>query len=338
MRSARILILAAAALSFALAARPQEAGREAKSAPGARPVDRLGAEIEQRIAGKVGADDVRIEVSWRRPSEIVSARVYGDGVGVWRERTQFTLTRQQVLDLLRALRDARFGAMEKAYGGEDEEAGEEKPKEKVYLRGSVAVRIGTEVKRVAQYMEGSQSEPLAGLARRILAVSEKAAKTGTGAASLSDGLAKLMAGKLAPQTLQILVQSTAGRPGEGQETGGWILRIEGLRVLDRAAGAQDKAVPPRLLVLSHEDFHELVELLRDSDPQGLPRNLFSTLHLRLDIRLLAGRADLSARRYAGKTAETLGAKQAAFDRLYAGLAALHERAGKQGAVVPEGAE
>jgi hypothetical protein len=343
MRWTRIAIFAAAAVAFAATARPQDADRDAPGAKGEKTVDRLGAAIERRIAGTASADDVRIDADWRRKSAIVACRVYGNGVGIWRDQTQFTLTHAEVLDLLRAIQAARFSAMEKTYGGEEGQEESEKQKEKekeketIYLRGSVSVRVGSDLKRVGQYMDGEQSKALATLAGKILAVSEKAAKTGVGATSLSDGLTKLGEGKLAPETLQVFAQNRADRPGEGHEDGNWVLRIDGRRVLDRTS-TDAKTSVRRLLILSEDDFRKLAEALRDADPQGLPRNLYASQMVNVEIRLLAGRANLSARQYAGKTAETLGEKQVAFDRLYAALRALHERVEKQGAVQAENAD
>lgn len=343
MRWNRIAASALTALALAGAAAGQPADHKAGKPQAEGSVDRLDAALEQRIAGKASLNDIRIDATWRRQSEILAARIYGDGVGIWHDKTQFSLTREQVLDLLRALRDARFGAMPEAFGagGEGEEGEEEekqREKEKVFLRGSVSVRLGASVKRVAQYMEGDQSETFEKLVEKILGMSEKAAKTGVSATSLSDGLAKLASGKLAPPALQLLVQSRADRPGETGQGDNWILRIDGRRVLDRTAGADGKTVSQRLLTLDDEDFRALAGQLRDADPQALPRNLFSTRYVHLNVRVLSGRADLTARRYAGKTAETLGAKQAAFDRLYAALEALHARAEKTGAAVPDTAE
>jgi hypothetical protein len=347
MRWTRLALLATAALILSTPARAQGADREA--AAQAKTVDRLAAAIEKRIEGKVSPDDVRIEADWRRKSAIVTARVYGDGVGIWRDRTQFSLSRAQVLDLLRAIQAAHFGGMEKMYGGDESESEsehekqsekereKEKQKEKVYILGSVSVRVGSDLKHVVQNEDGEHSKALATLAGKILGVSEKAAKAGVGATSLSDGLAKVASGKLAPQTLQIFVQNREDRSQETPAGGNWILRVDGRRVLDRTTTGP-KASAQRLLVLSDEGFRKLAELVRDAEPQTLPHNLYSAQLVHVDIRLLQGRANLTARRYVGKTAETLGDKQVAFDRLLAGLAELHARVETQGALLPDGAE
>jgi hypothetical protein len=349
MRWTRISLLTAAAACLAAApplpaaAKAQDADRKATQAPGESSVDRLGPAIAKRIAGKASLDDVRIEATWRRKTEIVGSRVYGNGVGIWRDRTQFHLSREQVLDLLRAFEKARFSAMPKQFGSDEESEDEEErekdeAKEKTFFQGTIGLRIGSDQKRVAQTTVGEQSAAFRDLARKIIAVSEEAAATGVGASSLFDGLSKVAAGKLAPETLQILVQRNAGRPGANPDASSWILRIDGRRVVDRTTTPDGKSSAQRLLTLPEEDFRKLAEILSGADPQSFPRNLYSAQYVHLVLRVLAGRADFTARPFAGMTAETHGAKQAAFDRVDAALSALHERVAKDGADVSASAE
>jgi hypothetical protein len=313
----------------------------AKTPPG----NRFDQELAQRAEGKQSPEDVRIDASWRRGTEIVECRVYGTGVGIWRDKTQFPLTREQVVGLLKELQKARFGAMPKFFGnpeGEGEEDEDrnrdsgkkpeketERQKEKVYLRGSLFVRVASDSKRVAQYMEGDQEGPFAALVARILETAEKAAAGGRGAASLPEGLAAVADGKLAPETLQVMVQRRAGGSAPGASSAHWLLRIDGRRVLDRSWAA-DGSESTKLLVLPEADYKKLVTLFHDSDLAGMPRNLYSADNVRIDLRVLDRRVDLSARRYAGKTAQSLGAKQEAFDRVDAALVALHDRVAKEG--------
>ena len=312
--------------------------------------DRFDQELGQRAEGKQSPEDVRIDASWRRGTEIVECRMYGTGVGIWRDKTQFSLTREQVLGLLRELQKARFGAMPHFFGSgegeseededrdkESEKKKDEKEKEKVYLRGSLFVRVASDSRRVAQYMEGDQDKTFAALVSRILETGEKSAAGGHGAASLSEGLAAVVDGKLAPETLQVMVQRRAGGAAGQATAGHWILRIDGRRVLDRSWAA-DGSESTKLLQLSEADFGRLATLLRESDLAGLPRNLYSPDNVRIDVRVLDRRADLTARRYAGKTAQSLGAKQQTFDRLDAALVALHDRARKEGGATPGPAE
>lgn len=345
MRATRIVSLAAVAMALYLgAARPlsatarqEDPDRDKPAARTPNSNDTIDVAIEKRIQGRASLDEVKIDAQWRRKTGIVSSRVYGNGVGIWRDATQFQLSREQVLDLLRAFERARFGAMPKQYGSDDEGEEEREKKEKTYFQGIIALRIGTEQKRVAQSMTGEQSAAFRKLAQQVLAVSEKAAKAGTGAKSLGDGLAMLAAGRLAPETLQLLARRKADRPGPGSEDGNWTLRLDGRRAVDTSV-SDEKASTRRLLVLSEEPFRKLAAVLAENDPAGLPRNLYSPQYLTVDVRLLKEHRDISARRYAGTTAETHGAKQAAFDRIYAALLALHARVEKEGAILPANAE
>jgi len=305
----------------------------------------IDAALERRIQGAAPLDDVKIDTQWRRKTGMVSARIYGDGVGIWNDTTQFRLSREQILGLLRAFEQARFGAMPKQYGsdeeGEDEDEDKdkdrEKPKEKTYFQAIVGLRLGTQHKRVAQSMTGEQSKVFLKLAQTIITVSEKAAKTGIGSTSLGDGLGKLAAGKLAPESLQLLVRRKADRPGPGAEDGTWTLRLDGRNAED-ATPLDAGTTTRRLLVLSDGELRKLAAVLAENDPSGMPRNLYSPQYLTLDVRVLKYSRDISARRYAGTTAETHGAQQAAFDRIYAALLALHQRVVKEGKVLAPSVE
>jgi hypothetical protein len=359
MRAPRIVSLAAAsmALCFGLGTfrslqadtRPQDADREKEESAKSVPDEALDAAIEKRIQGKAPLDDVKIEAQWRRKTGMISARVYGSGVGIWRDATQFQLSREQVLDLLRAFERAHFADMPKQFGSDEESEGEseeerekekerEKPKEKTFFQFIINLRVGTEQRRVAQSMTGDQSEALRKLTQKIIAVCEKAARTGVSATSMGDGLSKLASGKLAPEALQLLVRRKTDRPtGPGAEDGNWTLRLDGRRVVDATVSA-DKTATRRVLVLSQDDFRKLAALLAENDPTGMPRNLYSPQYLTLDLHVLKARCDVSARRYTGTTAETHGAKQAAFDRIYATVLALHARAEKEGTILRGNAE
>jgi hypothetical protein len=114
MRIRPLILSAALLLPAALGAQMPPAKTDA-------PTDRLDRELLQRAEGKVPLDDVRIDANWRKGTEIVSSRVYGTGTGVWREKTQFTLSRDEILALLQEIRKARFGAMPRFFGSEEAE-------------------------------------------------------------------------------------------------------------------------------------------------------------------------------------------------------------------------
>ena len=183
---------------------------------------------------------------------MIATRIYGDGVGIWHDTTQFQLSREQILDLLRAFEQARFGAMPKQYGsdeeGEDEDEDKDRDKdkeksktnEKTYFQAIVGLRIGTLQKRVAQSMTGEQSKVFLKLAQRIVAVSEKAAKTGSAPTSLNDGLGKVAAGNARAGDAPTARAAPTDRPGPGAEDGTWALRLDGRNAVDRPSLADDR--------------------------------------------------------------------------------------------------
>ncbi len=314
-------------------ARPQEPDHDRPGASERVSPSPISTSLEKRAEGKASADDVRIDVQWRRKTGMMSVRIYGNGVGIWTDTTQFSLTHNQIVALLKAFEKAQFGAMPPHYGSDEEgetDSENEGPKEKTYFLGIISLRIGTDSKSVAQTMSGEQSAAFRKLGEQVLTVAEKAAKSrGVTAKSLPDALDKLVSGKLAPETLQLLANRRTDRPGPGEEDGEWILRMDGRRVADRS-GANEKASVARVLMLSSADFHAFAETLRANDPDDFPRNIYSPQYLRVDVRVLSGHRDITARRYSGTNAETHGDKQKAFDRVYAALLALHLRAVKEG--------
>lgn len=353
MRTIRLTTLAGAAVAASLGAAVPEAGgahrqdsaRHGAAAKQAPTRDTIDAALSKRIRGEASLDDVRIDVNWRRKTGIVTARVYGNGIGIWNDASQFRLSRDEVLAMLKALEAARFGAMPPHYGSveegeeeEDEKKEKEDKKEKAYLSGAIGLRVGSDIKRVAQYLKGEQSKAFRKLCEKILDVSEKAAKSGIGVSSMGDGLAKIASEGLAPETLQVMVHRTSDRPGPGAEDGSWTLRMDGRRVTDRTIQGGKAPAPPRLLILPDRDFRALAAVLAENALGDLPRNLYSPQYLTMDVRVLKQHSDISARRYAGTTAETHGAKQVAFDRIYAAFLALHQRVEKEGTALPAAAE
>ena len=226
------LRLAAVALKSALALAASTAAGLAlpQAGPATTPTsaqDPLAGALQERITGKKSPDDVRIDVDWLRGTKPVTARIYGDGVGIWDRSSQFTLTRDQVVAALKVFRDARFGAMPASFGS-DMEGEDESP---VRLKGQVVLRIGPQVKRVAQMGDGDQSTGLAGIAEKLLAICAGPAARGKGARSLAEGIRLLEEKTLSPQVLSVAVQR-----GEGSGER-WILRVDGRTVTDRVDSA-----------------------------------------------------------------------------------------------------
>ena len=300
--------------------------------PAADPLD---AALEQRIRGKADVRDVEIDASWQREPGNTSVKVWGSGVGIWQNRTQFRLTRDQVVSLLKILSAARVGAMRPPGAKSPAKApAVEPPKSPLRVLGTLTVVVGSESTTLNQLTRGEQSEPLRELVLAILSFCEKAAKTGVTVSSMQDGLSKLAAGTLAPETFEAVVQrrESSKDAGAGES---WLLRVNGLRVSDRLMPRGQAPPPARNLTLSREDFLKLARLLEANDPAALPRNPYAPAYTDMSIEVLGQDRMIPARAYLDVTPETHGEKQLAFDRLYEAFRALHEQAQKDGTPVSD---
>ncbi len=312
-----LVVLLAAALASAAAA--DEPDRDTDEGPSG--TDRLTPALEQRIRGKAPLGDVQIDVFWSRGGRATTARLFGDGIGVWKREEQFQLSRTQVLDVLKVIERARFGAMPDRFG-EDEEGEENEKNEGPRLKGQLVVRAGAVRKGTLQLVDGEQSKALARLIERILKLCEGPARKGIGAASMDEALRLLAAGTLAPELLEVTAQRRPDPKAPEGSGAGWTLRLAGLRVSEERGPS---------LVLSEKAFREFAALLSDAAPETLPQSLYSASYTDVTVAILKYSRTIAGRRFLGMTPETHGERQAAFDRITGALEALHARVEKEGA-------
>jgi hypothetical protein len=320
------------------AAEEREARRAEKDSDSS---DRFARELSKRIQGKAPLEDVRVDVRWPVVDHYASIRLYGRGLLICDAKSQLTVPRDAVLSTLKSLRDGRFSAMEDYYGsaGEEEEREREerkpeerKPEEGPALKGFVEVRLGSAAKRVQQFAVGDQSTELEALARQLLTVCRNAKETPITASSLDDGLRKLTAGTLAPETLGLVLHRRAdAKAGDGGES--FILEVQGRRVTDRPMPAGQTPPAPRAMLLPPADFTSLVRLLADQGLGEIPINVYADRYTDLRVTVLDRERSILARRFLNTTAKTHGEKQQAFDRVYEALHALHARVAKEGRTI-----
>jgi len=314
-----VVLLAAAAAGLTAAPATDEPDRDADEKSGGP--DRLTPALEQRIRGKAPLGDVQVDVFWSRGGRATTARLFGNGVGVWNREKQFRLSRAQVVDVLKVIERARFGAMPDQFG-EDEEGAEHERNEGPRLKGQLVVRAGAVRKETLQLVDGEQSQALARLMERILELCHGPARKGVGAASMDEALRLLAAGTFAPELLEVTAQrrpDPKGPDGPGAE---WTMRLAGLRVSEK---------PDRSLILSEKGFHEFASLLSDASPGSLPQSLYAASYTDVTVAILKYSRTIAGRRFLGMTPQTHGEKQKAFDRIAAALEALHARLEKEGA-------
>jgi hypothetical protein len=88
-------------------------------------------------------------------------------------------------------------------------------------------------------------------------------------------------------------------------------------------------------MLSPTEFEELLLMLKKSDLKTLPPNLYAKQYTDVRIQVLDQVQQIQARQFAGMTPQTHGEKQLAFDRVLDELAALRQRAQKDGRLVED---
>jgi hypothetical protein len=172
-----------------------------------------------------------------------------------------------------------------------------------------------------QQAQGEQSEALLGLAAALLdRVEPLAAERGTGAADLADGLAKLAAGQLAPETFGLRFVRLPEGTASGAESGTIVLVERG--TLTRRPYAPSRALGMRVEEpLDPTLLAELVKHVRRAQLAELPANLWAPDHLELGVRVLDHQETLIARPFRGLTPEEKGEAQKRFDALAAWLRA-----------------
>ncbi len=320
-------------------------GGDAANAESAEPIGEVSPAdvtkaIEQALAE--GWQDLHILTECQLDSSWHSVEIFGNGVGIWGKEAQFTLTRDQQRQLLEALQEADFGNLAALYGGprgRDAEVPQGSPAAippptpgtevgaGIHVRCRVILRLDGVVKKVAQRRAGEQSPVLRGLAERILAICREPARSGLGAADLNDGLSKVVAGELAPETVEIRWHR---KPRSGTNAEGWLLRLKGLEASTRRFQPGQGYGEIYLFELPRDDFQELLGRLASQNPGRLPINLFAEHYSDVEIRVLDQRQGILAQRFAGMTAGSHGEKQERFDQILEELSELHRQILAQG--------
>ena len=136
------------------------------------------------------------------------------------------------------------------------------------------------------------------------------------AVRMGDGLAKVAAGTLAPETFGLrfvqLPEPSSGGTGS-------ILRVED-GVISRQPYAPGRSVGEAVTVdLEGGDFTALVSAIRQADPETLPVNLWSEAYLEIEVRVLQHRRSIMARPFSRLSGQKGGEPQQRFDRLVAAL-------------------
>lgn len=281
--------------------------------------------LAQRLDDGGSLDDVKIDTYCYGDKGVRSAVIYGRGVGVWNGRFQFELERKTVVSILRRFVDSRFNEMKEVYGGRDD------PGEgAVRIICRAGLSIGGTSRFSSQLDKGSQSKELKALADGILDLCQGPAAKGKTIASISEGLALLASGQLAPELLIIQLHRRKEPVREAGQPGGWLFRLEGAQATAQRFVAGKGFADPVRVTLAKDEIRKLAGDLEKLKVGSFPVNLFAEDYTDLTVAVMNREKQVQARRFAGMTRSTHGDHQVRFDQLYEKLSQLAERVLKEG--------
>jgi hypothetical protein len=279
---------------------------------------------EVRISAERANDD-------RTGQQVV---VFGNGVAVWNNRVQFRVDAATVRQILAAFDVAAFETIPTASsrgkvlrrraairaGAYEREAWESWEQELIRLDERETERRRQERRGIDSDEEAEREPPLATLVDSIITtVSPFVDRGGITAESLGDGLQKIAAGQLAPETLSVMLL-VKPEPGRGEGSGGFLFRIdEGTASWSDFQGEQRGFAAPRKRRLPASRLRDLASRLASFDPESLPGNLYSPKYEEAAIALMSQRKSVLARPFAGRTPEQHGEAQTRFDEMVSWL-------------------
>ena len=187
---------------------------------------------------------------------------------------------------------------------------------------SVGVRVGDLERFVSQNDRVWPLPALETLVADLFKLCGKAASTGTGASTLADGLEKVAKGKLAPETLLVVlnippVAASATAPAAN----GVLAVLDGgaLKWTEQAPGKASEAVPAPI---SGERLRSLAALLAESDFEKLPPNLYRERYVDLRANVLDRVHSIQARKFAGLDPSKSLTQQKALEKIIEAILAL----------------
>jgi hypothetical protein len=278
--------------------------------------------LARALAAPEDHESLQVSVDCREGSRLRSLQVFGNGVAIHDERTQFHVSPPQIAAILRAILEARFPELEESYGEAEHDA-------VTMMICRVEVAIDGTRKQVVQLAEGGQSAELARLAHDLLALCEPTAHTGVGASTLRDGLEKLARGELAPESWTVSLQRRAEAAGEDDDRPGFRLSISASEATSRDWAGADSG-EPRALALGPQEVRALAAELAARDPAAWPVNLWASDYVDLSVRVLNHEKSVQARQFAGLNPAAHSAARRQLEEVLGLLEQLHRRVREQG--------
>lgn len=301
----------------------------------------LASALQEQLARGAPWRDLQIEVDCTTEVGRRAVRIFADGVAIWTDARQFSLSDSDVREVLTVFQASDFPHMQDVYGGKGERADDDTPPsmqgkddaDPVRVLCRAELTLAGQSKRVVQLQLGEQSAELRGLADAVLDLVEGSGQGGMAAMDLDDGLAKIAAGALAPQTLTLLAyRGIEGAPAERAEAG-WQLQLQGVQATTRTLSPAGYGSPV-MLQLKPAELAELMRALRAARIDSLPINLYAAQYTELALEVLDKKKKIRARQFARMRPSTHGEAQRRFDAAFGFLETLHERVIEKGEPAP----
>jgi len=270
---------------------------------------------EAIAAAREGGGPFRLRVDSLSAAGVRSLELFPSGVGIWNGRLQLRPDAALRRALLGALIEGGFPELAATYGGR---LGGSQEGAALRVIRRIELELGGLAKSSVQLAEGEQSAALERLAETLLDLAATLVPEGVGADDLSDGLAKLAAGNLAPESFTLRFVELPP-PGSGEA--GSILRIAaGIATRQLYAPGREIGVPVPL-ALDAESWAGLLEAFRTAELANLPLNLWAEGQLELEVAVLEHRRTIVARPFSRLSPADRGPAQLHFEALAAALRA-----------------
>ena len=282
----------------------------------------LGNELARAIASAQSRRDVRVESECLLDGGRSSVALYGSGVGIWSESTQFRFDDARLVAVLRAFERHGFVAMPESFGGRLRKPPGRAQGPRVTC--SVTLELPAGERTVVQLEGGEQSAALKRLAAEIIEPFEEPARHGTTVNSIEEGLAAVAQGRLGPESFSLLAHF---KPRDG---GGWLLESQHGRLTSRSFSERTGYGPAVRLASADNQIRELARVLASA---RLPSRLSLDEYTELQVRVLNRRGETLARVFAEQPPPEAD-ELAQFVKVRAQLERLHQLVIKQGKPAP----
>jgi hypothetical protein len=271
--------------------------------------------LSEAVSHPATRRDLVVDTECRTSDGHRAIRLYGTGIGIWENRSQFDVDQERLTSVLEAFERHRFLELRETYGGRTRPP-PEGVKQAPRMTCAVRLALGGHERSVMQLQGGEQSPALRALALEIITLCAALGPNGITASSASDGLSKIAGGQLAPEALTLVGHF---KPRQGA---GWLLELRDGRIRSQVFEASVGYRPPRLLHDARDAVRALAEGLLASGVLALSSRVGLADYTELRVQVLDKAAELQARPFTGLPEPSAQTREA-IERAREALAEIH---------------